>query len=401
MIFTIKRPKSSRFFRLSFEGFKPSGRNQFERYFNAWKGFVKALFRYSAHKIGDIFDLLSRILYLLVQTPGVLKDYVVVKLIWSRGKLGRPIATFVVMVVGFVVFLLGEVFSSFNFVVAQDVAPDYLTGSSDIIPRRDIATTNIPEDRKRTEAYIYKVEPGDSLFGIGEKFKISVDALKYVNGLTDSSVLKIGQDITIPPVSGLIHKVEKGDTLNSIASKYEVPAQAIADFNYVLDTSRLSPGTELVIPGAKVPEPVAPPVFVAPPVTGSTNYASASPSKNYCVWPSTVRIVTQYFSWYHNGVDIATPWSGGLPPLFACTGGRVVRAGWDPYGLGLHVRIDHGNGYETVYGHMSRLDVSYGQKISRGQMIGVMGNTGRSTGPHVHFMVKFNGVAQNPFSYTN
>ncbi|OGC77049.1 hypothetical protein A2619_01465 [candidate division WWE3 bacterium RIFOXYD1_FULL_39_9] len=90
-----------------------------------------------------------------------------------------------------------------------------------------------------------------------------------------------------------------------------------------------------------------------------------------------------------------------MPPIFACTGGKVVRAGWDPYGLGLHVRIDHGNGYSSIYGHMSRIDVGYGQNVGRGQVIGLMGNTGRSTGPHVHFILNFNGVAQNPLNYTN
>ena len=90
-----------------------------------------------------------------------------------------------------------------------------------------------------------------------------------------------------------------------------------------------------------------------------------------------------------------------MPPIFACTDGTVTRAGWDPWGLGLHVRIDHGNGYETVYGHMSSINISYGQRVSRGSVVGVMGSTGRSTGPHVHFMVNFNGSAQNPLNYTN
>jgi murein DD-endopeptidase MepM/ murein hydrolase activator NlpD len=89
-----------------------------------------------------------------------------------------------------------------------------------------------------------------------------------------------------------------------------------------------------------------------------------------------------------------------MPPILSCMGGTVVRAGWDPWGLGLHVRIDHGIGYETVYGHMSRLDVSYGENVKRGQIIGLMGSTGRSTGPHVHYMVKYNGIAQDPLNFT-
>jgi murein DD-endopeptidase MepM/ murein hydrolase activator NlpD len=88
-----------------------------------------------------------------------------------------------------------------------------------------------------------------------------------------------------------------------------------------------------------------------------------------------------------------------MPPVFACAGGTVTRAGWDPVGLGLVVHINHGNGYETAYGHLSKIYVGYGAKVARGQSIGVMGNTGRSTGPHVHFIVKYNGVPQNPLNY--
>jgi murein DD-endopeptidase MepM/ murein hydrolase activator NlpD len=402
MMFTIKRPKSKRFFQFSFEGYKPVGRNALEKYLNSWKGFIKAFFGYILIKTAKAFTIFSKILFVLFHTPSLIKDYLVVKLIWSRGKLGRPIATIIVLGVSLIVFTFGEVFSNLRFVVAEEAHADYLANTSDIIPKKEIATTTLPDIRKRSEPFTYTVEGGDNLFAIGTKFKISVDALKYVNNLTDSSVLQVGQELTIPPILGLIHKVEKGDTLSSIALKYDVPPQSIADFNYVLDTSKLTPGTELVIPGAKIPEPVVP--IYTPPVAsviGPANVGHASPSKNYCVWPSTVRIVTQYYSWYHNGVDIATPWSSGMPPLFACTGGRVVRAGWDPFGLGLHVRIDHGNGYETIYGHMSRLDVGYGQKVDRGQQLGLMGSTGNSTGPHVHFMVKFNGVAQNPLGYTN
>jgi len=345
--------------------------------------------------------LLGSFFKFLFKLPSEIKRFIVRKLIWSRGKLGRPVATIAVISVGFIVFLFGEVFSSFSFVIDKEVNADYLSNTSDIIPKKEIATTTIPDIRKRTEPFVYRVEGGDTLSGIGEKFKVSVDALKYVNNLTDYTILKVGQEITIPPVSGLIHTVKSGDTLNSIAAKYDVAPQAIADFNYVLDTSKLASGTELVIPGAKVPEPVLPPVYAPPSISLPSTGGTATPSKSFCVWPTTVRIVTQYYAWYHNGIDVATPWGRGMPPLFACTGGRVVRAGWDPFGLGLHVRIDHGNGYETVYGHMSRIDVGYGQRVDRGQVIGLMGNTGRSTGPHVHFTVNFNGVSQNPMNYTN
>ena len=401
MLFTIKRPRSKRFFQLSFAGFRPGGKNKIEQFFNTWLTFFRSLNKYLFRRLGALIGLLFKLIIWLLRLPGVVKAFLTRKLIWSRGRLGRPIATVIVLMVAFSVFLVGEIFSGSRFVVAKEADGDYLSSVSDIIPNKNIATTTIPDERKQTESFVYNVQPGDTLSGIGSKFKISTDALKYVNGLTDTSILKVGQEITIPPISGLVHEVEEGDTLNSIAEEYDVAPQAVADFNYILDTSALAVGTELVIPGAKVPQPVAPPVYMPSTPTIPGYYAQATPSKNYCVWPTTVRIISQYYTWYHNGIDVATPWGGGMPPIFSCTGGTVVRAGWDPWGLGLMVEIDHGGEYQTVYGHMSRIDVGYGQRVSRGQVIGLMGNTGRSTGAHVHFMVKFNGIAQNPFEYTN
>jgi murein DD-endopeptidase MepM/ murein hydrolase activator NlpD len=282
---------------------------------------------------------------------------------------------------------------------AQELDQDYLANVTDIIPQRNSATTVLPDYRKRSEPLAYTVEAGDTLSGIGSKFKVSVDALRYVNGLRENALLSVGQAITIPPVSGLIHKVERGDTLRSIALKYDVPSQAIADFNYILDTSKLAVGVDLVIPGAKIPQQV----IIAPSSSSLASGPSSDPgaSKGWCQWPTTVRIITQYFSWYHNGVDIATSDVAHMPPILACASGTVSRAKWDPWGLGLHVRIRHANGYETIYGHMSRLDVAYGDEVSKGETIGIMGSTGRSTGPHTHFIVLYKGTAQNPLNYIN
>ena len=398
MLFTIKRPKSERFFQLRFQGFRPKGQNIIDRYLKIGISFLRFLLFYFKRKIILLFKLCLGVFTFLNKTSLSIKAYILRKLIWSRGKLGRPVVTFVVMTTAFLLFMLGEVFNSSKLVNSQEISPDYLTNTTDIIPQRNTAMTTLPEDRQRTEATTYIVQAGDTLSDIGSKFKISIDALRYVNNLTDTSYLKVGQSLIIPPVSGLIHKVESGDTLSSIAAKYGVASQAIADFNYLLDT-RLAVGTELIIPGAKVPEPI----IFAPVITAQyfAPVIDSSAKRGWCSWPTTTRIITQYFSWYHNGLDIATSWASSMPPLFACAGGVVIRAGWDPWGLGLHVRISHGNGYETVYGHMSKLYVSYGEKVSRGEVIGIMGSTGRSTGPHVHFTVKYNGVPQNPLNYIN
>ncbi len=398
MLFTIKRPKSERFFQLSFNGFTPKGRNKIEQSLQIYKEFLGALILYLKRKSRSTGNLIIRLISLTAKIFQGVKAYTIRKLIWSRGKLGKPIATLVVMGAAFIVFMLGEVFNSSKLVNSQEISADYLSNVSDIIPPKNTALTSIPDSR-RTEPIAYVVEGGDTLYGIGEKFKVSLDAIKYVNNLTDDSVLKPGQEIIIPPMIGLIHKVASGDTLQSIAKKYDVPSQAIADFNYLLDTTKIAVGTELVIPGAKVPQPV----YVPPSIPATIIPPSADPgaTKGWCMWPTSVNIVTQYFSWYHNGVDIATPWGASMPPLYACGSGTVVRAGWDPWGLGLHVRIVHPGGYETTYGHMSKIYVSYGEEVDKGETIGLMGNTGRSTGPHVHFTVKYNGVAQNPMNYIN
>ena len=393
MLFTLKHPKSKRSYQLRFKGFSPNK--------NIIKAFFQALGRYLFKKVKNLIGTTTKFVLLVKNLPEKIKDFLVKKLIWSRGRLGRPIANLAVMGIAFVVFTFGEVLNSTRFVSGGEISPDYLTYTNDIIPNVNTATTLVPESRERAESFIYTVSDGDTLSSIGEKFKISTDALKYVNNLTDYSILKIGQNVTIPPVSGLIHTIEDGDTMASIAEKYDVAPQAVADFNYILDTSKLAVGDELVIPGAKVPQPVIPVVSIPTAITSPGSLPPASPSQGFCVWPTSTRIITQYFTWYHNGVDISKPSSMGMPPIYACKSGTVVRAGWDPFGLGLHVRIDHGDGYETVYGHMSSLYVSYGQSVSRGEAIGLMGSTGRSTGPHVHFMVKYGGVPQNPLNYTN
>src|SRR3990172_13176455 len=213
MVFTIKRPASKRFFQLSFEGFRPQGRNKFEQFVNIWVEFFRSILEYMWDKIVDLLYMIGGLVYFLFQLPSFAKSFIVKKLIWSRGKLGRPLAFVTVVTASLGVFMIGEVLSSYDFIASPQVKADYIATSSDIIPKREMAVTTLPEERKRTEALVYKIEPGDTLYSIGEKFKISADALKYVNNLSDNSILKIGQDITVPPVAGLVHTVARGELL--------------------------------------------------------------------------------------------------------------------------------------------------------------------------------------------
>jgi murein DD-endopeptidase MepM/ murein hydrolase activator NlpD len=107
-------------------------------------------------------------------------------------------------------------------------------------------------------------------------------------------------------------------------------------------------------------------------------------------------MISQGFAWYHPGADIA---NRAAPPVIAADGGVVTVAGWpDNYGYGNRVMIDHGNGYQTLYAHLSNIYVSTGQRVSKGQAVGKMGSTGRSTGTHLHFEIRFKGIAVNPLA---
>lgn len=246
---------------------------------------------------------------------------------------------------------------------------------------------------KKPEIIDYLVKSGDTLASIANRFGISVESIKWSNGLK-SDVIKPGQMLKIPPDEGIVHKVEVGESIYSIAKKYNVPAQNIVNFpmNEFSDynTFALNVGQYLFVPGGKIIEkPVSQPTqFVAQiqaGVRGSSNF----------IWPTSGSI-TQYPVWYHMALDIANP---GAPPILAADSGTVSYAGCLGWGYGCYVIIDHHNGYQTLYAHLSRYDVEAGQAVSQGQKIGVMGSTGRSTGTHLHFEIRSGGQFLNPLNF--
>ena len=190
-----------------------------------------------------------------------------------------------------------------------------------------------------------------------------------------------------------MNKIKKGDSVASLAKKYGLPsAQPIVDWPYNSfindETFSLAIGQTLVIPGGKPPSEA--PVILRS-VSSPTLFAGGT---GQFIWP-TNGIITQYFSWYHQGDDIA---NNTGTTVVAADAGRVVTVFYDNHGYGYHMIIDHGNGYKTLYAHMSRIDVSEGQSVGRGERIGLMGSTGRSTGTHLHFEILRNGVRVNPLS---
>lgn len=254
-------------------------------------------------------------------------------------------------------------------------------------------------EKPRSEIIDYEVESGDTLSSIAGKFGISTDTIRWANDLKGDAI-KPGQTLKILPVTGVSYTVKSGDTLESVAKKFSAEAQPILDFpfNDVPDDLSLKAGQLLIIPDGIPPEtkvspkPRPQPQYLA---QGPSSPAFAAPGGGQFIWPAGGTL-SQYFSWYHPGIDIA---NRSAPGIAASDGGTVVVAGWpDGGGYGNRVVIDHGNGYTSLYAHLSNIYVSAGQTISRGQLIGQMGSTGRSTGTHLHLEIHYKGVPLNPLA---
>jgi murein DD-endopeptidase MepM/ murein hydrolase activator NlpD len=244
------------------------------------------------------------------------------------------------------------------------------------------------------------VKEGETLSSIAQTYGLQVSTILWENDLTETSALRPGQELRILPVDGVRHKVARGETIFSIAKKYgfedEAEAQSIFDypFNEFLndETFELATGQFVVIPGGVKPDPVRPTARVARVLTPDAGSVTATGS---FVWPAS-GMITQRYSFFHKAIDIA---NRSLGPILAADAGTVVAAGWDASGYGNRIMIDHGNGNVTLYGHLSLIQVQVGQRVNRGDVIGQMGSTGRSTGPHLHFEIRQGGVLLNPSNF--
>jgi murein DD-endopeptidase MepM/ murein hydrolase activator NlpD len=258
--------------------------------------------------------------------------------------------------------------------------------------------TSISE-KPRSEIIEYEVQDGDTLSTIAQKFGITQDTIKWANDMESKDSIKPGQKLKILPVSGVAYTVKSGDTLESVAKKFDTGSQGILDFpfNDVPDDQKLAVGQLLIVPDGVPPEAKATPkpqtkILMA---QGPKTTFSAPGGASF-MWPTTFQMISTNFAWWHPGIDMA---NRAAPAVAAADGGTVIVAGWpDNYGYGNRVVIDHGNGYQTLYAHLSNIYVSVGQTVSRGQSVGQMGSTGRSTGTHLHFEIRFKGIAVNPLA---
>lgn len=230
----------------------------------------------------------------------------------------------------------------------------------------------------------YHVQPGDTLSGIAKKFNLSLNTILWANPkVSQKSLLKVGQELTILPVDGVIHEVKPGETLGGIALAYGVSLKKLAEFNHISEEGFIVDGQVLIVPGGTPPRP-APGRYAPATLSAASYFAKPVPGGR----------LTQGLHAF-NAVDIAKACGAYI---YAAAPGRVATAdavGWNG-GYGKFIKIDHPNGTATLYAHLSQILVKQGQSVSRGAIIGRMGSTGRSTGCHVHFEVR---GAANPFAY--
>ncbi|MEA3438920.1 MAG: M23 family metallopeptidase [Chloroflexota bacterium] len=279
--------------------------------------------------------------------------------------------------------------------------------------------TDVPS-RPRTELIIYTVQTGDTLFGIADKFGLNPETILWGNQFTlgdNPHNLRPGQDLNILPIDGTYHRWSQGDGLNGVAKFFSVSPQIIIDFpgnNLDPDTigdwsnPDIEAGTWLVIPGGSrefvswsAPEIPREDPSVAR-VLGPGVCESVSTGAigiGTFVWPADKHTVSGFDfnpNANHSGIDID---GGAGDNVYAADSGVVVYAGWNNWGYGNVLVVNHGNGWQTLYAHLNALYAGCGESVFQGSAIGAIGSTGNSTGPHLHYEMMYNGVKVNPWDY--
>jgi murein DD-endopeptidase MepM/ murein hydrolase activator NlpD len=270
-----------------------------------------------------------------------------------------------------------------------------LSGDAVVVPRHTPAGQKLTESDTGSDskqASIYTVRPGDTLSNIADLFDVSVDTIVWANDISGETIAP-GDTLVILPMSGIRHEVKEGETISEIADRFGVTTEKIREYNE-LDDTQLSVGAILDIPGGEKPERNQP----TESKTANTTVQSQSVTPNhsaqsgYYTHPLPNGVRTQGRHGY-NAVDFGA--SVGTPVVAAASGNveKSVPSGWNG-GYGKFLVIRHDNGTKTLYSHLSSVLVNRGQRVVEGETIGYVGNTGRSTGPHLHFEVR---GARNPF----
>ena len=234
----------------------------------------------------------------------------------------------------------------------------------------------------------YTVKSGDTISGIAKKFGLkNISTLISINDIDNVRALAAGQKLKVPSIDGLFYTVQRGNSLAGLSTKFNVSMEELLDVNE-LESSELAVGQRLFIPGAKM---------------DSAKLQQAMGEMFRCPITAKFRISSRFgprldpFTGarsYHTGVDYACPMG---TPITAAASGTIAFTGVSPV-FGNYVIIRHSNGYQSLYGHMSQIIAKKGQYVSQGTRIGLVGSTGYSTGPHLHFTVYKNGKLVDPMS---
>jgi len=257
------------------------------------------------------------------------------------------------------------------------------------------ATETIITRNTRTETTFYDAKSGESVASVARDFGLSPETLRYVNKISGNA-LKVGQKLKIPPVDGIYVTVQKNDTLSGISKKYKIALTDIRKYNNLPEGEPIFSGQEILVPGV-----------VAPKASGSGKgttidadtgaLATRLSGGGQFIWPteSPTHFISQGYKGGHRALDLNRLNGWGI---YASAPG-VVRTYSTRYGYGNYIDINHGNGFVTRYAHLSQFKVKTGDYVQQGQLIGIMGSTGRSTGPHLHFEIRKGDVPQNPLNY--
>jgi murein DD-endopeptidase MepM/ murein hydrolase activator NlpD len=278
------------------------------------------------------------------------------------------------------------------------------------ISRQANIDTVVPR-RSRVDVETYTVDFGDSVFAIAAEFDITPETLLWANYeiLNDNpDFLEPGMQLNIPPIDGVYYRWQQSDTLDSVAAHFEAIDEDIVNWignRLDLLNPVIEPGVWIMVPGGQreFRQWIVPAIARGSAGVSKTTYGPGACGGPYTglygsgafVWPSPIHEIIGNDYWSgHLGLDIA---SDSSTPVYASDSGVVVFSGWANGGYGYIVMVDHGSGYQTLYGHLSQTTVYCGQSVSAGQTIAYGGSSGNSTGPHLHFEVRLDGGFVNPW----
>ncbi|MDG1990005.1 MAG: M23 family metallopeptidase [Dehalococcoidia bacterium] len=259
-----------------------------------------------------------------------------------------------------------------------------------------VLDTILKEEPEQIPKYFrYKVQSGDSINGIANKFNIDSKYIFWNNiHLTSKSdIINIGDMIRVPTVEGVLHDVRFGETLSEISYKYNAEAEDIIDFpsNNIYDANFIEENVTILIVGGTQAKAATDLSSI------NNNVLEKESSAAGFVWPADGPITSVMTWWHPTGIDIGALYDA---PVVATNNGTVIFAGGDPCcSYGLYVDIRHPGGFVSRVAHLNKIWVTAGQQVQRGEIVGLNGSTGRSSGPHVHFEIRRNGLLQNPLNY--